>query len=126
MDLSSVFHGHHRSPCDALVATSGRSYKTIPSRRSGLRPRSYALFQPLWTDNEHVLTFVRRRHDGYLLVLANPRKYPQSLQGDLSHHTGLSDRWIDVLANGAAAGASGCRIWRWPYALRWLVNEGDP
>jgi amylosucrase len=51
---------------------------------------SIGLFQPVWTDNAHVLAFARRRHDGHLLVLANFSEHPQSVQNDLAFHAGIT------------------------------------
>ncbi len=98
----------------------------IEVRRARPHFHNFALFHPLWTDNEHVLAFARRRHDGHLLVLANFSEHPQSVQADLPYHAGLSDPAIDLLAAGAQVSAAAGRIELDPYGLRWLAGDGDP
>ena len=72
--------------------------RLIKTRRAHPHFHNFGLFQPMWTDNVHVIAFARRRHDGHLLVLGNFSEYPQSVQGDLPHHAGIEGPITDLLA----------------------------
>ncbi|NBC48120.1 alpha-amylase family glycosyl hydrolase [Thiohalocapsa halophila] len=97
--------------------------RLIEVRRAHPQMHNFGLFHPLWNDNAHVLAFARHRHDGHLLVLANFSEQPQSVQGDLPHHAGLTGELIDLLNDTLAREANG-RIQLPPYGLRWLAGEG--
>jgi amylosucrase len=97
--------------------------KLIETRRSHPHLHNFGLFQPMWNDNVHVLSFARRRHDGHLLVLANFSEQVQSVQADLPFHAGLTGEAIDLLAPDEPIDGDS-RIPLGPYALRWLVADG--
>jgi amylosucrase len=97
--------------------------KLIETRRAHPHLHNFGLFQPMWTDNVHILAFARRRHDGHLLVLANFSEEPQTVQGDLPFHAGLIGEVTDLLATDALTDGKD-RILLEPYGLRWLVGEG--
>ena len=97
--------------------------RLIEVRRSHPHMHNFGLFHPLWSDNEHILAFARHRHEGHLLVLANFSEHPQSVQGDLPLHAGLTGTLTDLLETDAMVDPNG-RIPLKPYGLRWLVGEG--
>jgi amylosucrase len=96
----------------------------IETRRTHPHFHNFGLFQPMWTDNVHVLAFARRRHDGHLLVLGNFSEHPQSVQGDLPFHAGISGTAVDLLAADEKISGDD-RIQLEPYGLRWLVGDGS-
>ena len=98
--------------------------RLIEARRSHPHMHNFGLFQPLWSDNVHVLAFARHRNDGHLLVLANFSEYSQTVQGDLPRHAGLTGELTDLIdGNHPSTDASG-RIQLTPYGLQWLVGDG--
>lgn len=102
----------------------GGLQRLIETRRAHPHFHNFGLFQPMWTDNVHVIAFARRRHDGHLLVLGNFSEYPQSVQGDLPHHAGIEGPINDLLAPDEHISGSS-RIHLASYGLRWLVGEGS-
>jgi amylosucrase len=112
-----------RDPASIEGRLFGGLRRLIETRRSHPHFHNFGLFQPMWTDNCHVLAFARRRHDGHLLVLANFSEQPQSVQGDLPWHAGITGPASDLLATDGALEARD-RIHLEPYGLRWLVGEG--
>jgi amylosucrase len=97
--------------------------KLIRVRKSSPLLHNFALFQPMWTDNEHVLAFGRRRHHGDLLVLANFDEHPQSVQDDLPGRVGIVDTALDLLAEHTPVNTAGGRINLDPYQTLWLTGE---
>ena len=97
----------------------------IRVRRAHPHFHNFALFQAMWTDNEHVLAFARRRQDSHLLVLANFSEYPQTVQADLPHIAGLPGLPIDLLADRETMSSGNGRIELGPYGLRWLAGDID-
>jgi hypothetical protein len=77
----------------------------------------------MWADNEHVLALGRRRQDGNLLVLANFDEYPQFVQDDLPHHTGIIGTARNLLAEHIPLNISGGRLYLEPYETLWLTGE---
>ncbi|RKT47343.1 alpha-amylase family glycosyl hydrolase [Thiocapsa rosea] len=97
--------------------------RLIEARRSHPHTHNFGLLHPLWSDNVHVLAFARHRNDGHLLVLANFSEDPQSVQGDLPRHAGLTGELTDLIDGNPSTDASG-RIQLPPYGLQWLVGNG--
>ncbi len=97
--------------------------KLIKARKSNSALHNFALYQPMWTDNVHVLVFGRRRHDGNLLVLANFDEYPQSVQDDLPGHAGIIGTVSNLLAEHMPLNTAGGRIYLEPYETLWLAGE---
>ena len=126
----------HRPPIDWSkaerrhdpAAVEGRLFgglrRLIEVRRANGHFHNFGLFHPMWTDNEHILAFAHRRHDGHLLVLGNFSEHPQTVQGDVPHHAGINGEVLDLLGDDAIIGPDG-RIALAPYGLRWLVGEGE-
>jgi amylosucrase len=97
--------------------------KLIRVRKSSPVMHNFALFQPMWTDNEHVLAFGRRRHDGDLLLLANFHEQPQSVQGDLPGRAGIDGAVQDLLAEDSPVNTADGRIFLDPYQTLWLTGQ---
>ena len=97
--------------------------KLIKVRKSNPVMHNFALHQPSWTDNEHVLALGRMRHDGNLLLLANFDEHPQSVQGDLPAHAGIISNVRNLLAEHAPLNTRDGRINLGPYETLWLAGE---
>ncbi len=95
----------------------------IRARKSSPVLHNFALFQPMWTDNEHVLAFGRRRHDGDLLLLANFHEQPQSVQDDLPGRAGIDGAVQDLLAEDSPVNTADGRIFLDPYQTLWLTAQ---
>jgi len=95
----------------------------IQIRKSHSLLHNFALFQPMWADNEHVLAFGRRRHDGNLLVLANFHEQSQSVQEDLLRHAGITSTARNLLAEHIPVNISNGRIYLESYETLWLVGD---
>jgi len=108
-------------------AVEGRLFsgllKLIKVRKSNPLLHNFASYQPMWTDNVHVLAFGRMRHDGNLLVLANFHEHPQSVQDDLHHHVGILGSVRNLLAEHVPLNTAGGRLYLEPYETLWLVGE---
>ncbi|HHH42842.1 MAG TPA: alpha-amylase, partial [Gammaproteobacteria bacterium] len=99
--------------------------RLIRARKSCPILHNLALYQPMWTDNEHVLAFGRRRQHGSLLLLANFDENVQTVQGDLPRHAGIQGRVYNLLAESGSvihADVDG-RIVLEPYETCWLAGE---
>ena len=77
----------------------------------------------MWTDNEHVLVFGRRRHDGRLLVLANFHEHAESVQAQLLDHAGIRGEIRNLLAEQRPFVCADRRLHLKPYETLWLVGE---
>ena len=97
--------------------------KLIKVRKSNPLLHNFALFQPMWTDNVHVLAFGRRRPEGNLLVLANFHEHPQSVQDDLPHQVGIVGSVRNLLAEQLPLNTTGGRLYLEPYETLWLVGD---
>jgi amylosucrase len=110
-----------------LHSVEGRLFngllKMIRVRKSSPVLHNFALFQPMWTDNEHVLAFGRRRHDGDLLLLANFHEEPQSVQDDLPGRAGIDSAVHDLLAEDSPVNIADGRILLEPYQTLWLTGQ---
>ncbi len=95
----------------------------IRVRKSTPALHNFALYQPMWTDNDHVLAFGRRRHDGDLLLLANFDEHPQSVPGDLPNHVGIVGSVRNLLAEDTPVNTSGGRLHLEPYETLWLMGQ---
>jgi amylosucrase len=96
--------------------------KLIQARKSTPLLHNFALYQPMWTDNVHVLAFGRRRHEGNLLVLANFDEHPQSVQDDLPYKAGVVTAVRNLLADTPLNIGNG-RIHLEPHESLWLAGE---
>ena len=123
MDWAKVDRRHDPQAVEGRLFTG--LCRLIKVRRAHAHFHNFALFQPMWTDNAHVLAFARRRPDGHLLVLGNLSEQPQSVQGDLPGNAGLTGLPVDLLANADPLPSGSGRIELDPYGLRWLVGGDD-
>jgi amylosucrase len=121
MDWDKAARRHDPTSVEGRLFNGLRKLTEV--RRTHPHFHNFGLFQPLWTDNVHILAFARRRHDGHLLVLGNFSEQPQSVQGDLPFHAGIVGPATDLLAPQQTL-ADNDRIQMQPYGLRWLVGEG--
>ena len=97
--------------------------KLIKVRKSNPLLHNFALFQPMWTDNVHVLAFGRRRPEGNLLVLANFHEHQQSVQDDLPYQAGIVGNVRNLLAEQLPLNTSGGRLYLEPYETLWLLGD---
>ncbi len=97
--------------------------KLIRVRKSSPVLHNFALFQPMWTDNEHVLAFGRQRHDGNLLLLANFHEHPQSVQDDLLGRADIVGTARDLLAEHTPVNITEGLIHLDPYQTLWLTGQ---
>ena len=97
--------------------------KLIKARKSSPLLHNFALFQPMWTDNVHVLAFGRRRPEGNLLVLANFHEHQQSVQDDLPYQAGIVGNVRNLLAEQLPLNTSGGRLYLEPYETLWLLGD---
>ena len=97
--------------------------KLIAARKSSPALHNFALFQPMWTDNEHILAFGRNRHDGNVLVVANFDDGPQSVRDDLPSHAGVVGRPRNLLAEDVPVNTADGRMYLEPYETLWLVGD---
>jgi amylosucrase len=97
----------------------------IRARKSSPVLHNFALFQPMWTDNEHILAFGRQRHDGNLLLLANFHEQPQSVQADLPGRAGISGTARDLLAEHTPVITANGRIHLDSYQTLWLTEQDE-
>ena len=108
-------------------AVEGRLFagllKLIRVRKSSPALHNFALYQPMWTDNEHVLAFGRQRHDGNLLLLANFHEHPQSVQDDLPGRADIVGTVRDLLAEHTPVNITDGRIHLDPYQTLWLTGQ---
>ena len=108
-------------------AVEGRLFagllKLIRVRKSSPALHNFALYQPMWTDNEHVLAFGRQRHDGNLLLLANFDEHPQSVQDDLPGRADIVGTVRDLLAEHTPVNITDGRIHLDPYQTLWLTGQ---
>lgn len=96
--------------------------RLIEARRSTSLFHGFGLFQPLWTHNEHVLGYARKRPEGTVLVLANVEESPQSIEAAMTRHAGLLGETHDLLT-GAAPPVRDGRLQLEPLSCRWLVES---
>jgi len=96
--------------------------KLIRARKSTPLLHNFALRQPMWTDNVHVLALGRRHHEGNVLVLANFDEHPQSVQDHLPYNAGVVSGVRNLLADTPLNIANG-RIHLEPYESIWLAGE---
>ncbi len=96
--------------------------RLIEARRRTSLFHGFGLFQPLWTDNEHVLGYARKRPEGTVLVLANVEECPQTVDAALPRHAGLSGETHDLLAGGAPPLQRHGRLQLDALSCRWLVD----
>jgi amylosucrase len=110
-----------------LRSVEGRLFagllKLIRVRKSHPVMHNLALYQPMWTDNSHVLAFARRRQDTSLLVLANFDERPQSVQDDLPYHAGIEGPIRNVLADHGRLNTANGRIFLDAYETLWLMGD---
>ncbi len=95
----------------------------IKVRKSSTALHNFALFQPMWTDNVHVIAFGRLRYDGKLLVVANFSESLQSVQGDLPQQAGIAGPVRNLLAEDQPLNMAGGRFHLEPYEALWLYAE---
>ncbi|MCP9927649.1 alpha-amylase family glycosyl hydrolase [Cyanobium sp. CH-040] len=100
--------------------------RLIEARRATSLFHGFGLFQPLWTGNEHVLAYARKRPEGTVLVLANVEECPQSIEAELPRHAGLPGELRDLLAAGAPPPLRDGRLQLEPLSCRWLVDGSEP
>lgn len=110
-----------------LQTVEGRLFSGLLNLIQARKPHSvlhnFAVFQPMRTDNEHVLVFGRRRHDGHLLVLANFHEHAESVQAHLLDHAGICGEIRNLLAEQRLFVRADRRLHLKPYETLWLVGE---
>jgi len=121
MDWSKV--GRRHDPHSIEGRLFNGLLKLIQARKSTPLLHNFALFQPMWTDNVHVLAFGRRRHDCHVLVLANFDEHPQSVQDDMPYHAGIAGATRNLLAEHTPLNTANGSIYLEPYESVWLVGE---
>jgi amylosucrase len=100
--------------------------RLIAVRRATSLFHGFGLFQPLWTHNEHVLGYARKRPEGTVLVLANVEECAQTVDAALPRHAGLPGESRDLLAGGAPPPVRDGGLQLEPLSCRWLVDGSEP
>jgi amylosucrase len=99
--------------------------RLIHSRRSTTFLHGFGLFQPLWTDNDHVLGYARKRPEGTVVVFANVQESPQSIDARMADYGGLHGTLRDLLAPATAPMIERGRLWLDPLQTLWLVGAEE-
>jgi amylosucrase len=97
----------------------------IRTRRGTSLLHGFALFQPLWTGNDHVLGYARKRPEGTLVVFADFSGEHQTIAAQMVRWGGLEGEVVNLLAPGRTlAMERGC-LQLDPYEVMWLTTVDD-
>jgi amylosucrase len=121
MDWAKVARRHDPQSVEGRLFSG--LLKLIQTRKSHPVLHNFALYQPMWTDNAHVLAFARRRHDGHLFVLANFHEQLQSVQADLPYHAGIVGEIRNLLAEDTPLNSADGRLYLEGYQTLWLFGD---
>ncbi|MGB5134206.1 MAG: amylosucrase [Prochlorococcaceae cyanobacterium] len=100
--------------------------RLIEARRATSLFHGFGLFLPMWTGNEHVLGYARKRPEGTVVVLANVEESKQTVDAALTRHAGLPGEPQDLLAGGAPPPQRDGRLQLEALSCRWLVDGSEP
>ncbi|MGK7932743.1 MAG: amylosucrase [Microcystaceae cyanobacterium] len=110
-----------------LDTIEGRIYQglthLIQVRQSHTLLHSFALMQPLWTDNEHVFALARQRPERKVMILANFDDHRQSVNADILSLANLQGHIINLLSSETSLNISEGRLYLSPYESLWLAEE---
>ena len=105
----------------------GRIYQgllyLIKVRKSTSLLHSFALKQPMWTDNEHIYALSRIRPEGTVMLLANFDDNWQSVKAEMMQYGGLGSNVRNLLAEDNSLNISEGRLYLEPYESLWLVGD---
>jgi amylosucrase len=85
----------------------------------------FGLFHPMWTHNDHVLGYARKRPEGTLVVFANFDDRPQSIDARMPGWGGLKGMVRDLLQDGAIVPTDAGRLLLAPFNVMWLVGDEE-
>ena len=107
----------------------GRIYQglrhLIKVRQSDSLLHSFALMQPLWTDNDRVFALARQRPERKVMILANFDAHWQSIDAGLLSVAGLVGNITNLLASETSLNISEERLYLAPYESLWLAEEEE-
>ncbi|PSB11272.1 alpha-amylase [Pleurocapsa sp. CCALA 161] len=95
----------------------------IKVRKSTSLLHCFSYFQPMWTDNEHILAYCQKRAEGTLMVLANFQSTEQSVTAKMLEYGGLIGKIRNLLANNVSPIIANERIYLQAYETMWLVSD---
>ncbi len=94
----------------------------IRTRRNTSLLHGFALLQPMWSGNDHVLAYGRKRPEGTVLVFANFSGDDQAIDAQLTRWGGLEGELINLLIPGRAVPVDRGSLWIAPYEVMWLTT----
>jgi amylosucrase len=123
MDWSRAGRRHDRHTLEGRIF-QGLSHQ-IRVRRSTSLMHGFALFQPLWTGNDHVLGYSRKRPEGTVLVFANFTADDQAIDAEMARWGGLEGELANLLAPRRPLPFDRGSLWLVPYEVMWLTTVED-
>ena len=99
--------------------------KLIKARKSTSLLHCVSLFQPMWTDNEHVLAYCIKRPEGILMVVANFHETNQSIDAHMPGYGGLIGTIRNLLADGVQPNFAHERLYLEGYESLWLIGDEE-
>jgi amylosucrase len=113
-----------------LRSVEGRLFEglshLIRTRKATSLLHGFGLLHPLWTGNDHVLGYGRKRPEGTVLIFANFDDAPQAIDARMPAYGGLDGRLVNLLDGGAPPRFDAGALWLRPLEQIWLVVAEAP
>jgi len=123
MDWAKAERRHDRRTVEGRIF-QGLSH-LIRTRRATSLLHGFSLLQPLWTGNDHVLGYSRKRPEGTVLVFANFTADGQAIAADMTRWGGLNGKVVNLLTPGRPVPIDQGRLRLAAYEVMWLTSDED-